>query len=321
VSNRVLVTGATGLIGRYVVRQLLVQRRPVRMLVRSPGRLIPELSAVEVVTGDVRDPVAVAMAVRGCGTVLHLAGCARAWTRDPAEFAAVNLHGVGMLLDAARRFGVYRLVHVSTVLTLPGLRPAGRAATPYEASKLAGERLVDAYASAGRHAVVVHPTRVYGPGPLNDANGVTRLVSLYLRGPMMARLGDGDVLGNYVHAADVANGILLAAEHGTSGGHYVLGGENVSMRALLELVGEIAGVRRPTILVPPAAALAAAHVAELWGRIGGNPLITPAWVRAYLEDHGVDVSASRRELGYTFCSLRQGLEETIAWLRQPLQAA
>src|SRR2546426_8456040 len=102
--------------------------------------------------------------------------------------------------------------------------------SPYEATKRAGERLVEAYALSGRHAVIVHPARVYGPGPCNDANALTRVIDLYLRGRFRVRLEDGDVLGSYVHAADVADGIRRAAHAGRPGAHYVLGGENLSFR-------------------------------------------------------------------------------------------
>jgi nucleoside-diphosphate-sugar epimerase len=322
----VLVTGASGLIGRHVVARLLAAGRPVRVLVRERSRLEPGVGGrVCVVDGDLRNPRALARAVEGAGTILHLAACARAWSRDPEEFAAVNVQAVGSLLDAAADAGVERFVHVSTVLTLPGLRPEGwqssRRLTPYEETKLIGERLVDGYAAMGRHAVVVHPTRVYGPGPLNDANGVTRLVALYLSSPVVLRLNDGDVLANYVHAGDVAEGILLAGERGRSGRHYVLGGENSSLRGVLHLVGELSGIRRRTLAVPLTAALAAAHAAVLWGHLGGRAPITPAWMRSYFDDQRVDVTPSCRELGYHYRPLREGLQETIAWLRQRLPAA
>jgi nucleoside-diphosphate-sugar epimerase len=323
-SAGVLVTGGTGLIGRYVVARLLAAGRPVRVLARDPRRLDAEvIGRARVMAGDLTDPAAVARAANGVTTVLHLAACARAWARDPGEFAAVNVDAVGRLLEAARLAGVERLVHVSTVLTLPGLWPRGgaRALTPYEETKLAGERLVERYAASGMHAVIVHPTRVFGPGPLNDANGVTRLLAHYLRGPVVARLDDGDVLANYVHADDVAAGILLAAERGHRGAHYILGGENASLRHLLELAATASGARRRVVAVPRTAALAAAHAAALWGRLGGDAPITPAWVRCYFEDQRVDLTQTRREIGYQFRPLRTGVEETIQWLRTRLPAA
>jgi len=317
-----LVTGATGLIGRHLVRQLVADGVPTRVLARRPELLPPTVQGrLEVVRGDVRDRAALVAAVRGAGTVLHLAACARAWSRDPTEFATVNVEAVADLLETAVTLGVERLVHVSTILTLPPSRPApvsGLAArpTPYEATKRAGERLVEAYAASGRHAVIVHPARVYGPGPCNDANALTRVIDLYLRGRFLVRLEDGDVLGSYVHAADVADGIRRAARVGRPGAHYVLGGENLSFRAFLSLVGELSGTRQRVVTLPRSAALAAGYLGLLWGRLGGVAPITPGWVRVFLEDRPGDIASARRDLGYEPRPAHVGLAETIAWLRE-----
>lgn len=322
-----LVTGATGFIGSYLVRDLVARGRPVRILARRPELLgTALLNRVEVHRGDVRDAVALTRAVQGARTVLHLAACARAWSRDPLEFAAVNVCAVATLLEAAYDAGVERLVHVSTLLTLPphARAPVGGAArrpTPYEESKLAGEQLVESYAAKGRYAVVVHPTRVYGPGPLHDANALTKIIALYLTGRFRVRIADGDVLGNYVHAADVATGIRLAAERGCAGSHYLLGGENASFRKFLELVEELTGVRRRVVALPRQVALAVARAAVWWGRLGGTPPITPGWVRVFLEDRRVDVEPTRVALEYRPRPLRQGLAETIAWLGERGRAA
>lgn len=317
-----LVTGATGFIGSYLVRRLLLEGTPIRVLARRPERLDSKLARrVQIAKGDMRDGEALAASVRGIRTVLHLAACARAWSPDPEEFWEVNVRGVERLLAEAQMAGVERFVHVSTLLTLPPHRPAPlreslRRPTAYEKTKLVAERRVEVEAANGLDAVVVHPTRVYGPGPLTDANGVTRVVSLYLAGRFRVRLADDDVLSNYVHAEDVARGIILAARFGRSGRHYVLGGdENLSMRELLDLVGDISGRRHRTIAIPAGAAMAVARGACAWARLGGSTSITPGWVRVFLEDRRVDIADSRLDLGYQPRTLRTGLEETIRWLR------
>src|SRR2546430_11192520 len=104
-----------------------------------------------------------------------------------------------------------------------------------------------------------------------------------LRGRFRVRLEDGDVLGSYVHAADVADGIRRAARAGRPGAHYVLGGENLSFRAFLDLVGEVSGVMRRVVALPRAAALAAGDAALLWGRLAGDVPITPGSVCVFLE--------------------------------------
>jgi len=226
---------------------------------------------------------------------------------------------VGTLLEEAERQAVDRLVHVSTILTLPAYRTApinGRSKfpTPYETTKAAGERLVEAYAAAGRHAVIVHPTRVYGPGPLHDANGVTKAIALYLRGRLRLRLADGDALGSYVHVDDVAEGIIRAAVRGHTGAHYVLGGENASFRELLALVSRVTGVHRRVLAIPPKVALVAARATEVWGMFGGQVPITPGWVRVLLEDRRATFERAHADLGYTPRLLEAGLTQTLAWL-------
>jgi farnesol dehydrogenase len=295
---------------------------PVRVLTRCPDRLPVEYrDRVETVAGNVHDREAMVRAVRGAQVVLNLAGCTRAWSPDPSEYAAVNVQAVEFLLGAAADTGVERLVHVSTILALPPFRPArvrGDAArlTPYEATKRNGEALVAAYAALGGHAVIVRPTRVYGPGPLNEANSVTRMIALYLQGRFRLRPADRGVLANYVHAEDVARGIILASRHGTAGACYALGGENASLQQLLELAGELSGVRRHTFALPQSAALAVARGAEWWGRLGGSAPMTRRWVRTFLEDRRVDVTPTCRALDYHPRPLREGLKETIQWLRR-----
>src|SRR6266571_27518 len=132
---------------------------------------------------------------------------------------------------------------------------------------------------------------------------------------MRLRVDDGDVLASYVHAADVADGIRRAACAGRSGAHYVLGGENLSFRAFLDLVGEVSGVRRRVVALPRAAALVAGYAALLWGRLGGDVAITPGWVRVFLEHRPADVEPARSDLGYAPRSARAGVAETVVWLR------
>ena len=322
-SKVTLVTGATGLIGKFVAEQLLSEGHAVRATVRQANRLDAELrKAVDVRIGDLRDDRFVAQSMDGVSDVIHLAACTKAWSRDSNEFHDVNIRAVETMLERASTDGLERFVHVSTILTYPPHTPApvgGRAQrlTPYEATKKEGETIVERYAANGGHAVIVHPTRVYGPGPLNDANAVTRTVALYINGRFRTRLADRDVLGNYVHASDVARGILLAAERGRSGAHYLLGGgENVSFADFLLQVAAAAGVRpRWVVRLPVPIAMTVGRAALLLARLGGPALITPEWIRTLLEDRRADIGPAKHDLGYEPRSLEDGLKETIAWLR------
>lgn len=308
----VVVTGATGFIGTRLVERLLEDGVRVRALVRSPERMSERLrDRVQLHVGGL-EITPLRRAMEGAPTVLHLAGLATAWAPNPSAYYEVNVEGVRRVLSAAERESVDRVVHVSTVLTLLS---NGTDSTPYEASKRMGDRVVQRYVDGGGDALTVHPCRVYGPGPLNDANGATRLIRSYLRDPVPARLRDRGALGNWVHVDDVARGIILAAQRGVPGGSYVLGGENCSVEELLELVAEVSGTQRSTLAIPPALALTVGWILEVAGRFGTPVPITRGWVRGFLQDHDVDIGPTTDALGYHPRPLREGLAQTVEWLR------
>lgn len=313
-SRPVLVTGASGFIGTHLVRRLVEEEGvAVRALVRSPARMAADLrDRVELITGNLARVDTIKQAMEGTGVVFHLAGLATAWAPDSRAYFDVNVDGVRRVLVAAARTGAGRVVHVSTVLTLFSDEAAP---TPYAASKRMGERLVRRYVAAGGDAVVVRPCRVFGPGPLNDANGATKLIRSYLRGPVAIRLKDGGVRANWVHVDDVVQGLILAARCGSPGASHVLGGENRSVQELLELVAEISGTRRRTLAVPAPLALAVGGLFELGGRVGAPVPISRGWVRSFLQCHDVDIQPTMDALGYRPRPLREGIAETVEWLR------
>ncbi len=318
--NRILVTGATGFVGGRLVPLLLEQGREVRVFVRNPDRLdIPVRHRVEVVSGDLQDEEAMDRAVTGCGTILHLAALAQAHVRDPRDYFRVNTDAVDILLKAAARQAVHRVVHVSTVAALPPVRYGSargisRRPTVYGESKRASELLVRKYVEDGHDAVIVRPSRVYGPGPWNDANGTTRLMAMYLDGHFRFRMKDGGAQANYVHVDDVAAGIAQAADRGVRGRAYALGGENATLAEYLGIIAEISGVHRRVFEVPPQAVLPIAGLGAIWGWLGGSPSLTPSWLNNFLEHRPLDIRSSQRDLDYAPRDLATGVEQTLNWL-------
>jgi nucleoside-diphosphate-sugar epimerase len=313
----VLVTGGTGFIGRHLVHALLRTGQRVRVLARQrphlslfPFPISPSSPGAEIVWGDVTDPAAVERAVRGADTVFHLAACARPWTRDPREFTAVNVKGTRLVCDAARAREVRKLVHVSTELVQDRVVDH----TAYQRTKRAAEALVAAYVAQGADAVIVRPTRVYGPGPLNPANSVTRVMDLYRRGLFRMRVADGGARANYVYVEDVVDGLLRAAERGERGAAYLLGGENLTLVELLALVGEACGAQHATLPLPLPAVRFIAAVAELGGLVGLTPPITRDWVDLLSEDRPMSSELAKAELHYQPRGARAGVAATVAWL-------
>lgn len=292
--------------------------RDTRKLERTIGR------GLDAVQGTLPDQEATRQAVRGVDTVLHLAALATAYCPDPAQYMRDNACAVEVLFREAAAAGVRRIVHVSTIAALPASGIAvGRVSTgqptPYASSKMAAEAVVRQYATSGPEAVIVRPTRVYGPGPWNDANGTTRMMALYLRGLFRFRPADGGVQANYVHVRDVATGILLAAKHGRNGMAYQLGGENSSLEGFLAAIGEVSGVQRRVWPVTPRLLSAAARAGSWWGRCGGRTSLTPAWLDYFLENRPADITTARRDLGYEPQNLRDGIAATLPWLLAPTE--
>jgi nucleoside-diphosphate-sugar epimerase len=312
------VTGGSGFLGSHLLRRLVQEGAQVRAMTRRQVSQLPESirhSAVEWVRGDVTDQEAVARTFAGTSLVFHLAGCAKPWTRDANEPDRVNAAGTATVCEACRAAGVERMVHTSTNLVEIG-NPEndGRyLRTAYQRSKLAAEDAVRAAAERGLSAVVVRPTRVYGPGPINEANTTTRLIDLYRRGLFRMRLADGGARANYVYVEDVVDGLILAARHGTSGAAYTLGGQDAT---LPELLGQVAALTAPrrVVAVPLPAARRIADALGLLALVGVRPPITREWVDLLALDWPSSSEPAERELGYRPRSLADGIRLTLRWL-------
>lgn len=325
---KVMVTGATGFIGSHVVELLLHHQFAVRVFCRSvplARRMFGE--RVEIVSGDMQDENGAAQAVRDCDAVIHLAGYAKNWAKDPALFDRVNVAGTRYLLEAALEAGLKKVVITSTNLTIPASGggppadenrpPLERFSNDYQASKCRMEKMIASYVAQGCPAVMVNPTRVFGPGILSEANSVTQMIRQYLAGTWRLILGDGNARGNYGFVADVARGHLLALTEGKVGERYLLGGSNLSFNQFFAILAEVSGRQRRMFHVPDRVALGIAGAAKFFAlRFGLHPLITPEWVETFLQDWEINNDKAVRDLGYSITPFPLALKKTINWLNQ-----
>jgi nucleoside-diphosphate-sugar epimerase len=314
----VAVTGGTGFIGSHLVHRLTGDGVRVRALSRRPAADLPaplRHPLVDLVRGDLSDTEALARLVRDAAVVYHLAGCARAWTRDPAEYHEVNVLGTDAVCAAAAAAGVGRLVHASTNLVEPGDAPDARPLlTAYQRTKAAAEQVVRGHVERGLHAVIARPGRVFGPGPLTPANSVTRLIDQYRRGLFRVRLADGGARANWVFVGDVIAGLLLAAGLGRAGAAYTIGGADLSVAGFLAIVAAVTGRRRIVVPLPLPLAGVVAGIAEHAARFGATPFITRDWVALFACDWPSSSALAARELGYRPHPLRDGIAATVRWL-------
>ncbi len=321
-----LVTGATGFVGSAVARALLARGHRVRVLARSGGdrRNVAELD-VEIVEGDLDDPPSLDRAVEGCRHVFHVAADYRLWVPDPEAMYARNVEGTRRLMLAALRAGVERVVYTSSVAVL-GLRPGDEPSDeetpatvddmigPYKRSKFLAEEVVrELVRDAGLPAVVVNPSAPIGPRDVKPTP-TGRMILDAATNRMPAYVDTGL---NVVHVDDVAEGHLLALERGAVGERYILGGEDMSLRAILEEVARIAGTRAPRVRLSPGLLEPVAFVAETWARrFGGEPRVTRdalgmARKRMYFRS-----DKARRELGYAPRAATLALRDAVEWFRR-----
>jgi len=323
------VTGSNGFIGTRLVEELSSGGHSVRCLVRSRDRFgrISGLPGVTPVIGDLDALSVLEAAARGCDTVFHMAAFAKPWSKDRSLPQRVNVAGTLNLLKAAGRSGVKRFVFTSSAAVIgpsPGVEPIDEnfpRTVPffneYEETKAEAEELVRQYSSDGMECVIVNPPRVYGPGPMNESNAVTKMISLYAQGRWRIIPGDGKCVGNYVLVDDVVKGHILAAQKGKPGHRYILGGENLIFDSFFETLAGLTGRRRRMVRMPVSMMTAGARLME-WqaGLTGIPPLITAPWVKKYLNHWSLSCNRAIDDLGYNPVSFEEGAMITLDWLRQ-----
>jgi nucleoside-diphosphate-sugar epimerase len=276
--------------------------------------------------GGMEQRDAIRKGMEGCQQVYHLAAYTRNWAKDSTVYYRSNVNGFCNVGKVAKSLGVERMVFVSTVATCgpvaPGVMgdqkrycPEAGCCTDYQASKTIGEKQACDYAAQGFPVVIVNPTRVYGPGKLTEGNSVSRMVDLYDRGRFPFLLNRGVNVGNYAFVDDVVGGLILAMEKGRSGERYILGGENVSVRRLFELIDEGGGKRHIQINLPSRIALIYSRLEEETAKwVHHYPLITTGWVKTFLQDWAYSSTKAEREFGYKITPLRDGIRTTLEWL-------
>lgn len=317
-----LVTGGCGFIGRHLTNLLAQRGYRVRVLDLQDWPDAP--AGVEIRKGSIVDAATVASAVEDAQLVFHLAGNPNLWAPDPRTFHEVNYEGTCRVLEASAKAGVERIVYTSTESILKNIRArdGSRAALidesveleledvwgAYCRSKFLAEREARDAAKAGLPVVIVNPTMPVGPGD-GLLTPPTRMLLGFLNGTTPAYL---DCEFNLVDARDVAHGHLLAAERGRSGERYILGGENLALGHVLELLREMTGLPIARARVPYALAYMAGWISEGLSRLTKRPPVAPlTGVMLARSSMAFDCRKAKRELGWHSRPLRQSLQDAV----------
>jgi dihydroflavonol-4-reductase len=316
-----LVTGAAGFLGSHVARQLVARGENVRVLMRasSSNRAISDLS-LEYVTGDLRDVASLERAMSGVQRVFHVAADYRLWAKKPQDIYDSNVGGTKNLLSAAKTAGVEQLIYTSTVATIAVDRPElpneltdsklDEMVGHYKRSKWMAEQEILQAAQAGLPAIVAMPTTPVGPWDWKPTP-TGKIVLDFLNGKMPGYVETGL---NFVGVEECAAGHLLVAEHGKIGERYLLGGENLTLKQLLDMLAKITGLTAPSMKIPLGVALGVAYVESAFSRlIGKEPGIPVEGVRIAQHVMFVDASRAQRELGFRSGSVPAALERAVRW--------
>ena len=324
------VTGATGFLGSHVARVLAEQGAELRLLVRptSDPRNLEGLNADRVI-GDLRDPASMEKSLSGCHALFHVAADYRLWVRDPDEMYRSNLEGTRSLLEAARKQGVRRIVYTSSVATMGFTSNSTTKSGPladessavsvadmighYKRSKFMAEQVALKAAKAGADVVVVNPTTPIGERDIKPTP-TGRIVVDFLKRKFPAYVETGL---NLVDATECARGHIQALEKGRSGERYILGGENLTLKQILDRLAAITGLPSPSVKLPYFFALATGVVDEMvTGRLlGREPRATIDAVRMGRKMMFVTSAKAERELGWRTVPVEGALRRSVDWFR------
>lgn len=322
---KTLVTGATGLIGSSLVRELLNDGKEVKVLIRenSDTRNIDGLD-VETCYGDIRDGESVKSALKGCDTFYQTAALYSFWEPNSRVFYDINVEGTKIALNAALEQGIEKVVYTSTIGTIGchgAETPANEEAEfnlwetgdHYIRSKYLGEIEAQKICRNGLPLVIVNPASPIGVRDIKPTPTGKVIVDILNR----KMPGYIDAGMNLIDVEDVARGHILAAQRGRIGERYILGNENMPIRDYFRLVAEVGGVEPPKLRIPYPVALAMGYTYQVVSAITKRPpLLTSAIVRASAKYMAFDSSKAVRELGLPQTPIKTAIEKAVNWFSE-----
>lgn len=315
------VTGGTGFIGANLIRLLLHQGYAVQSLVRStsnPGNL--QGLDVEIVEGDLNDPD-LWRQMQGCQVLFHVAAHYSLWQADRETLYRCNVEGTQHVLAAAKRAGIERTVYTSSVAAIGAgengavvdeahQSPLEKLVGYYKQSKFLAEQEALRAVAAGQDVVIVNPSSPIGPWD-SKPTPTGDIVLRFLRRQMPFYLDTGL---NFIDVRDVAWGHLQALQKGKTGDRYILGNQNLTLKALLDLLAQITGLPAPTRTVPTWLPLSVAWIDErLLAPLGKSPSVPIDGVRMAKQFMYYDATKAVQELGLPQTPMTTALKDAVDW--------
>lgn len=322
---KILVTGATGFIGRSLSEQLAQNGHEVIALCRNTDHpyLIRHRNIIPV-KGDILDTESLKVAIQDCRQVYHTAALAKMWCRIKDDYYQVNVNGTRNVLKAAAGAGVDKVVYTSTcgvwgpTIKHPMNEDDPRVdgfAIDYERTKYLAEIEARKFAEQGLNIVTVNPSRVYGEGPVTESNSVGKMVSSYLKGKWRIIPGRGEQISNYAYLDDVVKGHILAMEKGISGERYILGGEDISFNTFFDTLQQVSGKAYNMLKLPLRVINAYSHFEQIKTTLTGMPpVFLPEFAARLKKNQKYSSQKAIKQLNYQITPFEIGLTRTINYI-------
>ena len=321
----VIVTGATGHIGNVLVRELLARGAVVRALVLPDDDKHPLTGLdIETVHGDVTDPVSLKSAFAGAELVFHLAGIVTIMPGMASVLERVNVGGMRNVIAACRASGVRRLVYTSSIHAIAE-PPHGTVideSQPFDPDRVLGDYarskaratllLLDEVRKGGLDAVICCPTGVIGPWDYGISN-IGQLILDFASGHLKSYVSGAY---DFVDVRDVARGLILAADKGQPGRHYIFSGAQVQVPELMEELARDIGYPAPSYQIPTVIARTAGILASVYYRLlRRKPVFTAYSIDVLRSNSLVSSARAREELGFTSRPWQESIRDHVEWFR------
>lgn len=320
---KTFITGGTGYVGNQIAKTLASQGEEINLLVRdlhAPN--LPAGKHIKLFKGDITNAESITAAIKGCSQVYHCAAIARLSVKEKNAIYNVNVNGTKHILEAAAKANIQKLVFTSSAgvfgpsLNIPLTENDPRIESfesEYDFSKHMAENLVREFVSKGMNAVIVNPSRVYGPGPATYSNAVSRMIYKLLHKKILLFPKIDAYRTNYCFINDVIDGHIMAMQKGLTGENYILGGENISYAELLKSITGYAVTNNYTIKVPVNFLKNLSHIFQL---INKNNELTPSLITRFAKNRMLNSDKAINSLGYQITSFNEGIKTTIDYLKK-----
>ncbi len=318
----VLVTGATGFVGSWLVRRLIEKRETVHVLHRESSSL-DELQGLSFRSciGDITDPQSLAKAVQDVDTVFHLAGVVGYTRSQRAQMEKVNVQGTQNVVDAIKK-SPKKLVYMSSVVAVGASfdRTPLSETSPYnvghldlgyfETKRRAEEIVVDATKKGLIGSVILNPSTIYGAG---DAKKGSRKTQLKVAQGKLPFYTSGGVSVVSVH--DVVAAVLRALDVGRNGERYILSGENITVQDLFSRIASLAGVSPPRIYLPNPVVHALGKLGDVLEKFGRKGPISGENAWTSVLHHWFDHTKATAELDFRPRPAQEAIAESVEWMK------